>query len=320
MASLTYSDVQTRVANHLRIPTGNTTEMTKLGALINEVYRDIGMKYPNWWWLRKHAVINTTADITTGTVAATNGSTTVTFTTGPAATAAGKVLLVTGNVDDAGAIFRILTHTAGATTATLDAAYTGTTVTASAYAIYQDRYNLATDTKSLRAVRRYGYIEPLRIVGPEELDAVKGYDTSVGKPLAAALRDFSTTGDPTTARQLIVHPYPDATYRLDIEYLQTLNTEVSSTTRFLIPDDYIQILIYGALSRAYPIMLADTARGLYYAGLYNEGLGQMVATQRQQEGFPTTQPDDTYRRFFQRDRRRGRMTLRSLFGRWPAEY
>ena len=163
-------------------------------------------------------------------------------------------------------------------------------------------------------------MEPLRIGGADELDTLKNFDTSVGKPLLVALRDFSTTGDPTTARQLIVHPYPDATYRLDVEYLQTLNTEVSSTTRFLIPDDYIQVLIYGALSRAFPIVLADTQRGLYYAGLYNEALGQMVATQRQQEGFFTTQPEDTYRRYHRRDRRLGRSSLRSLFGRYPAEF
>lgn len=319
MATLTYSDLQTRIANHLRLPTSNTTEMTKIQAIANEVYRDIGLRNPNWWWLRKHAVINTVADVTTGTLAATNGSTTITFSTGPTDSAAGKVVLVTGNVLDSGAIYRISTHTAGATTATLDAAYTGTTVTASAYAVYQDRYNLATDTKDVREIRRYGLVSPLRRVGPEEMGEVKALDTSVGKPLVWTVLDFSTTGDPTTARQLIVHPYPDDTYRLDLDYTQSLNTEVSSTTRFLIPDDYSQVLIYGTLSRAYPIMLSDPTRGLYFAGLFNAAMDSMVAAQRLYEGLPTTQPLDTYRRFYHRQRRRGHATLRSWFGRWPAE-
>ena len=319
MATLTYTDFQQRVANHLRIPTTTTAEMTKIGAIANEVYRDIGMKYPNWWWLRKHAVINTVAVIEAGTLAATKGNATITFSSAPSATAAGKVIIVTGNVSDAGAVYRILTHTAAAVTATLDAAYTGTTVTASAYKLYQDRYDLATDTKYLREIRRYGQWDPLRIVGPEVLDRLKIVDTSEGTPALAALRDYATTGDHTTARQLIVHPYPDDTYRLDIEYIQTLNTEVSGTTRFQIPDDYLQVLIYGTLSRAYPIMLADPTRGLYYAGLYNEGLAQMVATQRQQEGLPATQPQDTYRQFYRKERRRGHSTLRSMFGRWPNE-
>ena len=320
MASLTYSDIETRCANHLRLPTSNTTEMTKLAAIINEVYRDIGLANPNWWWLRKFSVVNTVADVTSGTLAATNGSTTITFSTGPTASAAGKVILVTGNVDDASAVYRISAHTAAATTATLDAAYTGTTVTASAFAVYQDRYNLPTDLKDIRELRRFGLVKPLRRVGPEEMDRVKSYDQSVGKPLLWTIRDFSTTGDPTTARQLIVHPYPDATYRLDVNYTQSLNTELSGTTRPLIPDDFSQILIYGTLSRAYPILMGDAAanRGLYYAGLFNAGLEKMIATQRGYEDLPSTTPLDVYRRFYHRGRRQG--TLRSLFGRYPAEF
>ena len=106
---------------------------------------------------------------------------------------------------------------------------------------------------------------------------------------------------------------------MDLEYIQTLNTEVSGTTRFLIPDDYVQVLIYGTLSRAYPIMLADSERGMYYSGLYNAALDQMVMTQRQQEGFPTTQPADSYRQFYRRERRRPHASLRSWFGRWPSD-
>ena len=319
MATLTYTDLQTRCANELRLPTTNSTEMTKLGYIINLVYRDIGSRYSNWWWLRKHAVVNTVAKIETGTLAATKGDTTITFSSGPTATAAGKVIIVTGNVSDASAVYRILTHTAAATTATLDAAYTGTTVTASAYKLYQDRYDVATDTKAIREIRRYGRVEPLRLVGPEVIDEIKIVDSSEGTPMVAALRDYATTGDHTSARQLIVHPYPDDTYRLDIEYIQTLNTEVSGTTRFQIPDEYAQVLIYGTLSRAYPVMLSDTTRGLYYAGLFNSAMDQMVADARQREGYPTTVPQDTYRRFYHRDRRRGHATLRSQFGRWPAD-
>src|SRR3989304_1316465 len=209
--------------------------MTKLAVIINEVYRDIGLANPNWWWLRKFSVVNTVADVTSGTLAATNGSTTITFSPG----------------------------------------------------------------------------------GPEEMDRVKSYAQSVGKPLLWTIRDFATTGDPTTARQLIVHPYPDATYRLDVNYTQSLNTELSGTTRPPIPDDFAQILIYGTLSRAYPIMMGDAAanRGLYYAGLFNAGLEKMIATQRGYEDLPSTTPLDVYRRFYHRGRRQG--ALRSLFGRYP---
>ena len=41
MAALTYQDIETRVANQLRIPTSDTTQMTRIQAIINEVYRDV---------------------------------------------------------------------------------------------------------------------------------------------------------------------------------------------------------------------------------------------------------------------------------------
>ena len=65
MASLTHSDLLTRCANALRIPTSNTTETAKVTALMNEVYRDIGARYPAWWWRRKRQTV--TYRITSGT-------------------------------------------------------------------------------------------------------------------------------------------------------------------------------------------------------------------------------------------------------------
>jgi len=321
MASLDYSAIQTRVANHLRIPTSNTTEMTKIQALINEVYRDIGAKYSGWWWRRKRQIINTADDITAGTVSVTNGSTSITFSTGPTPSVAGYVFLVPSDTNDSGVVHRISAHTATQTGATLDAAFTGTTNTTAAYKLYKDRYAVATDLQNLLQIKRYGYTWPIRRVGPDEMDHYKMYDTSEGKPELVCLRDFSTSGDPTTAQMLEVHPYPDATYRMELDYEQTLNTEVSSTTRFLIPDDYIQVLIYGSLARAYPIFMNDTERGQFFQQLFNDILALMVAEQRQRfEDLPSVQPKDMYRNFYHRGRRAtaANADLGSLFDRWPV--
>src|SRR3990167_9792805 len=123
MANLTYTDIETRVANALRIPVTNATEMAKIQNLINAVYRDIGSKRA-WKWREKRQVINTVAKITTGTVSLTNGSTTVTFSSAPTVSVAGYVLLMTTDTKDSGVAPRISAHTASSTSATLDAAYT----------------------------------------------------------------------------------------------------------------------------------------------------------------------------------------------------
>src|SRR2546422_103244 len=129
-AGLTYTQIETRVLNQIRIPVTNVTEQAKVAALINEVYRDIYVK-EDWWWL----------------------------------------------------------------------------------------------------VKRYGEGLPLKIVGMAELARYKILDQTEGKPEIVTVFDNATTGDPTTARQLQVHPYPDKTYRLEVFYKQQLNTELSGTTQ-----------------------------------------------------------------------------------------
>lgn len=321
MASLVYSDIETRVMNRLRIPTTNTTEAAKVRALINDVYRDIGMKF-DWWWLVKRQVINTVDDISTGTVAVTNGSASITFSSAPTSSVAGRVLLVPGDTRDSGAVYRISTHTAGSASATLDATYTGDTASAASYNVYQDTYDLAADVGKPLHVRRYGYSWPLDLVGPEEIHGIKIYDLSEGKPQMASVIDFDTSGDPTTQKQLVVHPYPDDTYRLEISYKQTLNTELSGSTRPLIPDDYLSALEYGTLARGYPIFLDDVERGTFFLGLFNDIMALMTLAQQEKTGDrPRIKVRDQYRSFY----RRGRVTaatadLGTFFDRWPMAH
>ena len=316
---LTYANVETRVMNQLRIPVSNTTEQTKIAAVINEVYRDVAAK-TDWWWLTKRTTVATVNDITAGTVSVTNNSTAITFSSAPTPSVIRRKFYVSGNTTDSGAVFRVSAHTAGATAATLDAVYTGATNTAAAYNVWGDEYDLPTDCARLLMIRRYGHTWPLELVGPSDMAALKVWDVSEGKPQLATVVDFQTTGDPTTQRQLVIHPYPDEIYRLEVSYRRTLNTELSGSTEPLIPDDYRQILVYGALARAYPIFLNDTTRGTYFQSLFNDVLNLMTAVQIERTGDrPRIQVQDQYRRFYQYGRRASpaRMDLGSFFDRWP---
>lgn len=318
MATLTYSDIQTRVMNSLRIPTSTTAEATKVAALVNEVYRDIYAKY-DWYWLVKREVITTSDDIATGTLSVTNASTAITFSSAPTPSVAGRKLLVTGNTDS-GAVYRVASHTAAATAATLDDEYTGDTNTAAAYRVFHDTYDLASDCGKVLHITRYGFDQPMTDVGAYAMLDLKAYDQSVCKPQYYAVIDFDTTGDSTTQRQLVVHPYPDSDYRLEVHYKRTLNTELSGTTRPLIPDDYVQVLVYGTLARAFPVMLNDTERGTFYQNLFNDLMALMTAQHRQSETPPRYVPQDAHRRYY-RSRNRispRRMNLGSYFDRWPA--
>ena len=321
MASLTFANIETRCANQLRLPTSNSTEMTRLDALINEVYRDIYAKH-DWWWLVKRTVVNTTDDSGALTVSCTNASTTVLFSTAPTGLSFANFVLITGTDSrDSGAVYRVSTHASGTTTCTLDAAYTGATSTTATGNFYRDTYALPSDYGKGLFNRRYGYAWPFEWLSPDDIFQLKNYDQSVGKPQSAAVWDFTTTGDPTSVKMLVVHPYPDNTYRMEIHYKQTLNTELSGSTRPLIPDDYVQILIYGTLARGYPIFLNDTERGLYFQNLFNDLLALMVSIQRERSGEePQLQVADQHRRFYSRGRvRSGNVNLGSFFDRLPYD-
>lgn len=322
MASLTYTNIETRTMNSLRIPTSNATEQTKVANLINEVYRDVFAR-ADWYWLLKRAVINTVAKYTTGTATVTLASTTVTLGTAPGAglgSFAGYVFLVPTNTNDSGAVFRISSHTAASATVTLDALYTGADSSTAAFKIYQDTYSLATDVGKVYSVKRYGQFDRLEPIGMDEMGLLKQAETGEGKPQVWSVFDFATTGDQTTARRLVVHPYPDVAYRLEYHYKQTLNTELSGSTRPLIPDDYVQILVYGALARGFPIFLNDVQRGAYYQALFNDLLAQMMNIQRERTGDQAQlTPRDDYRRFYRRGARVAGIhtSLGSWFDRLP---
>lgn len=317
-ANLTLTDIATRVMNQLRLPVSNTVELAKVTAVINEVYRDICAKQ-DWWWLIKRAVINTRAKIDSGTVSVTKGSAAITFSAAITPEVTGFTFMTPGGTDDAGAVYRVGAHTAGSANATLDATYTNATSTDSSYALHRDAYTLPEDCGKVLNVKRFGYSQPLVRTGLEGMSEWKLYDTTEGKPQAYSVFDYQCIGDPTSQRLLQVHPFPDDTYRLEIFYKQTLNTELAGTTQPFIPDDFRQVLIYGTLARAYPIFLNDVERGKYYGELFNDVLALMSAQQKEYaHDQPGIAPRNDYRPR-QGVRARRSWTYGSRFDRWPSE-
>lgn len=91
-----------------------------------------------WWWLRTEGTIVMDVPITTGTVSVTNGSTTATLSSSPAASMAGWFFKVT----DAPNVFRVSAHTAGTDTLTLEANYTDSTNATATYKLFRVEYDL----------------------------------------------------------------------------------------------------------------------------------------------------------------------------------
>ena len=325
-ANLTFTDVQTRVMNNLRVLTTNTDQATRVAALINQVYRDVAAK-SDWDFMLKRSVINTSPNLIAGAVNAfgvtaptsvslTVNSTTITFSSVIVQDVKGFVMIIPGQANDPDAVYRIAAHGGASATATLDAAYTDVTNATASFRLYQDSYSLPVDCLKVINVKRYGYRLPMERVGIEEMSGVKLSDQTSQSPQMYSVFDYATTGDPTTAKQLIVHPYPDKAYRMELFYKQMLNTELATTVRSFIPDDFVQLLVYGATALGYSIILNDEARSKMWTEKFNDVLALIVAQNKQYaRDNPGIAPRDSYRRSTRR--MRTSYTLGNLFDTLP---
>ncbi len=316
--ALTTTDCMTRIMNNLRLPnTPSSEQYSRVLAIMNEVYREILGKYV-WRFLLKRQVFNTVPKYESGTITLTANSSFATLS-GPATDSfVNRKLLISGQASDSGAVYRIATHAANTSQIQLDAAYTGASLASTSFHIYQDEYSLATDCARVMFLTRFGFTNLFNIIGNQDMMRVKQFDTSEGEPMAATLMEFATSGDPTTSRSMMVHPYPDLAYRLEVRYKQGGNMELSGSARPLIPDEWIQVLIYGASARAYVIIQDDVQKATFFTQLFNDNLNLMVAQQREWEGYGGVVPKDTHRGFYTSNRvSAASVDLGSLFDRWP---
>jgi len=232
-----------------------------------------------------------------------------------AGSVAGWSLVVPGASMDSLAVYRIAGHTVGSDTATLDGDFTDETNSASTYILYLDSYELPADVGKLLQCKRFGEPLPVTLVGKNQMADWKIVDISEGKPEMVSMIDHKTTGDPTTARMLVVHPYPDKMYRMELLYKEQLNTELTGITQPFIPDEWRTVMWYGAMARAYPLFMNDADRGMQFEKLFNDTVALMVAQQKEYaRDNPGIVPVNAYR---MHRRSTGRTSLGSFFDNWP---
>ena len=179
---------------------------------VNEVVEDIRRKNKSWSFWYKQGQIALIAEYTTGTVTATNASTTITgsgttFTSGMVGR---KIRIADGEY------YTVATYSS-ATSITIDVAYAGSTTSGATYSIYQDAYDLPSDCMSvvgvwdatnrhwLRGVDSTDIQDARIVLSPSgqwsRCYAQMGYDSTTGYPKLV----FSP--EPTTAALLYLWYY-----------------------------------------------------------------------------------------------------------------
>lgn len=137
----TYEDIYSAVMEECKIQSSSTTDLARIKRDINIVYlNEVVARHP-WVWMRRRYDLVYNAYISTGTVSVTEGSRSITFSSAPTISVKGYLFFVIG-FDE---VYKIASHTANSTSATLQVAYQGATNSTAAYKLRQNGLVLPTD-------------------------------------------------------------------------------------------------------------------------------------------------------------------------------
>lgn len=193
MAAITlvdFEDIYTAILELLKIQASDTTTLNRIKRNINIAYEDVISRH-NWWWNRSVTTLQLPAKITTGTVAMTNGSTSITFSSAPSSSVANYKIKFAGSSE----VYTISAHTAAATAATLNIAFVGTTDTDSTYILWKDFAQLPTDCKETTIVQHQLDNQPMIAVGLSDFRRIVAQDPArEGFPIYYTTDDFDSAG------------------------------------------------------------------------------------------------------------------------------
>ena len=186
----TFLDIITTVLDETKVQAGDTNNYNRIKRDVNIGYQDI-VSRKNWRWLDRDIQVNHLAYVATGTIAATQNSAAITFSSAPSISVAGYYISLDGDSE----VYQIDTHTAASTSAVLKTVFIGTTSTAAAYKLWADAIPLPTNVSETKVVRLDGSPEPLTPLGLSDIKRLAAMNPKAsGPPMFYATTDYM---DPT---------------------------------------------------------------------------------------------------------------------------
>jgi hypothetical protein len=262
----TFSDLYTDLVNRTRQQTGVTATDDQAKRYINIGLHDMhigyGEKFP---WAERNDVLRTQAEYTTGTVAATIGSATLTGTntlwntnndfTVKNVRVGGKIVINSeSDVYD-------VTAVGSNTSITLADAYIGATAAGLSYLYFEDEYDLATDFLRPLDLQKFDSNTEIDIISRNDFRRRWPRNIITGKPTIAAIFDRIPLSNVTPRRRVRFYKPPDKNFLIPYAYV-TGNLAVSSsgglavnlsgnTDEPIVPLQYRHAIIFHALYHWY---------------------------------------------------------------------
>lgn len=191
-------------------------------------------------------VIQTETDYTTGTVATTLGSTTITFSSAPLTSKTNQYIQTSSSLD----WYRITAHTAATTTATIEI---GALATAAAATFTVRKVFYTTNSAVDRIIQIVQSVLPYQLTetSPEYFQSINPAFLSSGTP-----RIYMPAGlDSSGYVQFRLWPNPDAAINLYIDYLKTATDLSADSDVSVIPAKWhTSVLLEAAKIEAYEFL------------------------------------------------------------------
>lgn len=228
-----------RVANETGLDA--TTDATVITAWINQAYQQLSGAF-EWPWLLTNSTIQTETDITTGTASVNAAGTTVTLSTGPAASVATNYMIqFTGESDD---WYLISAHEAAATTLTISVPFVGTSnYSAGAYIIRRVFYNIPTTVDRLISLRQAVTDTEIAAIDVRDYDRILPDPQNTGTP-----NYYYLTGVSSGTWQVGFDPVPSAVINIQVRGYKKITELSSGSDEPLIPTKWHNILVFMALA------------------------------------------------------------------------
>jgi len=229
----------------------------------------------DWPFLRgsNPLVVQTVTDYSTGTVATTAGSTTITFNAVVANSVQGYFIQTSSSTD----WYRITSHTAGTASATLEIAAIYTAAAAT-FTVRKFFYATSSVVDRILGIRQSVIPFQLEERTNEQFNVMNPNMSQVGTPLI-----FMMVGkDSSDVWQFRLWPSPDTVINLYIDYLQTVSDLSADSDVSIIPAKWhTNVLLEGAKWQGYNFL--DDTR----SDAAKQAFMQMIADMKQHE-LPST--------------------------------
>lgn len=211
----TFADLYTALLERTREDTSIPATVTKAKQMINTAHQDIyvgsGEKLS---WCHRRATLTTHESYSTGTVAATKGSASLTGTStvwttdndlGQDNARSGGKMTINGSYEVYG-----VTTVSGAGSITLDTAFIGTTDAEATYQYFEDEYALASDFLRPLDWTSFDDAGRIHIFGAQDFQRRFPRNRTPSRTFAACtLRNLPFSGDTTPVRKVHFAPPPD---------------------------------------------------------------------------------------------------------------